>query len=211
MSVFSYIPEKTKTFELIAQIKNENEMLLGDLEAYRIYQVVKKTEKIPGDIAEVGVYKGASAKLMAETTRKTIHLFDTFEGLPDLVEQDNLGQFRKGDCLALFDETKNYLEGYSNIHFYKGIFPATSGPIQDKKFSFVHLDVDLYKPTLDSLIFFYPRLSPGGVIISHDYRDTPEFHNSGVKKAFDEFFSDKPEIVIEFLEGTQCLVVKVAQ
>ena len=74
----------------------------------------------------------------------------------------------------------------------------------NKKFSFVHLDVDLYKSTLDCLKYFYPRVSRGGVIISHDYPNS-----DGVNKAFDEFFQDKPEIIIEPFATGQCLIVKV--
>jgi len=66
----------------------------------------------------------------------------------------------------------------------------------------VHIDVDLFEATLASLVFFYPKMNKAGIIISHDY-DEP-----GVRKAFDDFFADKPEPVIE-MSGCQCLVVKV--
>ena len=64
------------------------------------------------------------------------------------------------------------------------------------------LDVDLYSSTLDSLKYFYSRLNTGGAIISHDYISA-----KGVRDAFDEFFSDKPEAIFE-ISGSQCLVVK---
>ena len=51
--------------------------------------------------------------------------------------------------------------------------------------------------------FFYPRMVPGGVMLTHDYSLL-----GGVKKAFDEFFADKPEGIIE-LPTTQCMVVKL--
>ena len=38
------------------------------------------------------------------------------------------------------------------------------------------------------LEFFYSRMSPGGIILSHDYMTAP-----GVKKAFDDFFEDRAE------------------
>ena len=75
--------------------------------------------------------------------------------------------------------------------------------MQDRTFSLVNLDVDTYESTKQCLLFFYNRMSTGGIIISHDYLTAP-----GVQKAFDEFFSDKPEPVIE-TAGSQCLVVKV--
>lgn len=203
--VIGYVePERSPVISLIKRIKTENEMLLGYNEAYQIHMAVKATAKIEGDIAEVGSYRGGSAKIIGEAKGdKTLHLFDTFEGLPELTKEDNKNQFFKGQFFAPLDKVKDYLKAYKNIHFYKGLFPDTSDPVKDKKFSFVHLDVDLYEPTAKSLEFFYPRLSRGGIIISHDYINAP-----GVRKAFDEFFADKPEPLIE-MSGTQCLVVKI--
>jgi hypothetical protein len=190
---------------LVKEIKKEERMLLNDLEAYQIYMLVKKIEKIDGDVAEVGVYNGGSAKIICEVVNgKNVHLFDTFEGLPDTCEMDNQRQFHKGDFSAQFESVKDYLKKYPNIYLYKGIFPLTSDPIKNKKFSFVHLDVDIYESTLNSLNFFYSRMNKGGVIISHDYPGS-----EGVKRAFDGFFKDKPEIVIELIGCNQCLVVKV--
>ena len=189
--------------DLIKKIKSETEMLLADQEAYLIYTTVKKLEKIEGDIAEVGVYKGGSAKLIREATQKPLYLFDTFEGLPEISEYDS-EQNKKGIYSASLEEVKDYLKDYKNIHFYKGIFPETTSYVEDKKFSFVHLDVDIYQSTLDSLKFFYPRIVKGGVVISHDYRNS-----KGVKKAFDDFFQDKPEIIIQPFTTDQCLIVKV--
>ncbi len=196
-------PEDITGLHLIDQIKKETSMLLKNQEAFLIYKMVRKSEKISGDIAEVGVYKGGSAKLIKESTKKTIHLFDTFEGLPSSSGNDKKDKFKMGELSASLESVKHYLNSYNNIYFYKGLFPSTSGPVSDKKFSFVHLDVDLYESTMDCLKFFYPRMSTGGVILSHDYQDL-----IGVKKAFDEFFKDKPEIVLEPSGSSQALVMK---
>lgn len=190
--------------DLIRQIKGETEMLLADQEAYLIYITVKKTEKIEGDIAEVGVYKGGSAKLIREATKKPMHLFDTFEGLPELCAKDNPRQFQRGNYSTSLESAKSYLKNYSDISFYKGVFPSTAEPVKNKRFSFVHLDADIYESTLNCLEFFYPRMSRGGVIISHDYPAS-----KGVREAFDEFFEDKPEIIIQPFRTGQCLIVKV--
>jgi hypothetical protein len=197
-------PERSKVIDLVRKIKNENEMLLGYNEAYQIFMAVKRTEKINGDIAEVGSYVGGSAKLICEAKgNKKLHLFDTFEGLPDLCHIDNPKQFYKGQFSAQLEEVKNYLKKYQNVHFYKGLFPSTADPVKNKKFSFVHLDLDLYEATLASIKFFYPRMNKGGIMISHDYISAP-----GVRKAFDDFFKDKPEPIIE-MSGSQCLIVKI--
>jgi hypothetical protein len=197
-------PARAKVIDLIRRIKNETEMLLEDNEAYQIFMAVRRTAKIKGDIAEVGVYHGGSAKLICEAKgSRCLHLFDTFGGLPELCEIDNPAQFCRGKFLALFEDVKNYLRKYSNISLYKGLFPTTAESVRKKKFSFVHLDVDLYRSTISCLEFFYSRMSKGGVIISHDYIGA-----EGVRKAFDEFFADKPEPIIE-LSGSQCMIVKI--
>jgi len=95
------------------------------------------------------------------------------------------------------------LGDYSNVYFYKGLFPVTAKHVKDKKFSFANFDVDTYESTLDCLKFFYKKMNKGGIIMSHDYITIP-----GVTKAFDEFFKDKPEPIIE-MYGSQCLIVKV--
>lgn len=196
-------PERLEIINLICKIRTEVEMALGINEAYQIFMAVKSAAKIKGDIAEVGVYQGASAKIICEAKgEKTLHLFDTFEGLPEVTETDRTVNFKKGDFHYPFERVKAYLSAYSNVHIYKGLFPKTADGIKNERFSFVNLDVDIYESTLNSLIFFYPRMNQGGILISHDYSSLP-----GVKKAFDEFFKDKPEPIIE-LSGSQCLVIK---
>ncbi len=195
-------PEWSEVFNLITKIKSETEMLLNYNEAYQIYMAVERTEKIMGDIAEVGVYKGGSAKLICEVKgNKLLHLFDTFEGIPNVDEIDT-SHFNKGQFVASLEDVKSYLEKYKNVYFYKGLFPTTAEPIKDKKFSFINIDVDTYESTLNCLKFFYSRMNQGGVIISHDY-----ISEAGVRKAFDEFFQNKSEPIIE-LSGSQCLIVK---
>ena len=189
----------------ISKIKGEVEMLLSDDEASRIYWAVKSTERINGEIAEVGVYQGGSAKLICEAKKdKNLHLFDTFEGLPKSTEIYE-SQLREGEMKASLENVKQYLAGYRNVYFYKGVFPETAQAVEGKRFSLVHLDVDLYKGTSDCLKFFYPRMSKGGIIMSHDYPSM-----GGVKKAFDEFFKDKPEPIIR-VSNNQCLIVKLRE
>lgn len=183
----------------------EKTILLSVREMWNIYNWVKRTSNIAGDIAELGVFKGGSAKLIGETEKaKTIYLFDTFEGLPATNASFD-STLKQGElCGDNEAGVRDYLNDYKNTKTVKGVFPESAGPVKEKRFSFVHLDADIYQSTLDALRFFYPRLSPGGVIITHDYRciATP-----GVKKAFDQFFKDKQETIIE-LWDTQAMIIK---
>ncbi len=106
------------------------------------------------------------------------------------------------------ESVRKYLADFPNVYFYPGLFPD-SVPADDvrlgaAKFSFVHLDVDLYESTLACLKYFYPLMNPGGVILSHDYSIL-----AGVERAFKEFLADKPEGLID-LPTTQCMVIKAA-
>jgi predicted O-methyltransferase YrrM len=116
---------------------------------------------------------------------------------------DAVWPFYEGKFAASYDDVKTYLSQEKNVFLYKGIFPDTSGPVRDKRFSFVNLDVDTYNSTKQCLEFFYPRMNAGGVIVSHDYLTAP-----GVRKAVDEYFVDKPEPVVE-TAASQCIVVKL--
>ena len=69
------------------------------------------------------------------------------------------------------------------------------------RFSLVHLDADLYASTLADLEFFYPRMIPGGIIITHDFSTLP-----GVARAFSEFSHKNGRAIIE-LPTTQAMVV----
>lgn len=160
--IISYTgPERSKIIDLIYEIQGETEMILHVNEAYQICMAVLRTEKINGDVAEVGVYKGGSAKLICETKgNKTLHLFDTFEGIPK-VDQVDESFVHKGQHAASQERVKNYLKKYNQVVFYPGVFPDTAKPVYDKKFSFVNLDVDTYESTLNCLKFFYPRMNRG--------------------------------------------------
>jgi len=137
------------------EIKRERKMLLKNDEARNIYLAVISTEHIPGDIAEVGVYQGASAKLLCEAKKgKHLHLFDTFEGLPPLSQEDNSLEFHETQFAYSLGEVQRYLVKYKKVYFHKGIVPLSAKPVEKNRFSFVHLDVDLYKSTLDCLSFF---------------------------------------------------------
>jgi hypothetical protein len=99
---------------------------------------------------------------------------------------------------------QEYLGTYREVRYYKGLFPVSAVELEsDRRFAMVHIDVDLYQSTLDCLKFFYPRLTPGGILLSHDYSVL-----EGVRQAFGEFLADKPERLVE-LPTTQCALIKI--
>jgi O-methyltransferase len=197
-------PKRKQVMRRLRQIKRERRTQLELHELFNIFSAVEATAKVPGDTAEVGVYRGGSAKVIAEFNGgRHLHLCDTFEGLPDLSQHDSKEQFYAGQYAVSLESVQAYLSKDANLSFHKGLFPASANEMANKQFSFVNLDVDLYESTRASLEFFYPRLAKGAILTSHDYSTC-----GGVKRAFDEFFAMKPEPVIA-LCGSQCLVVKM--
>lgn len=176
----------------------------GD-EQYTLYSSAKAVTEIDGSFAEVGVYKGGSAKILnGLKDRKKLHLFDTFSGLPavERLEGENLRDGWLSDTSE--EAVKRFLGELDNVFFHKGVFPATAAGVEDESFSLVHIDVDLYQTTFDCLQFFWPRLLSGGRLISHDYNN---IGCPGVKQAFREYFADSQHLIVEVAES-QCLVVK---
>jgi O-methyltransferase len=197
------VGDRSSHLAQIRQSMSEAALCLNGCEAYQLMDVVKATEAVPGDLAEVGVFRGGSAKLICHVKgERKLHLFDTFAGLPELTAADRGSPFWGSEFSAEMDAVRKYLGGHKEVYFYRGLFPDTAGPVADRRFSFVHLDVDLYESTKAALEWFYPRLSPGAVVMCHDY-----FY-PGVGTAMHEFLADKPEICIPQPAGAHCLVMK---
>ena len=191
------------TLRLMRSIRRERKSLLLANEAFMVHSIGRAQSKRPGAMAEVGVFEGASAKLLCEVKGdRALHLFDTFEGLPQSTKPDRQVH-REKQYPSSLEAVETYLSDYDNVVFHKGRFPDSAADLEDISFSFAHFDVDLYESTLACLEYFYPRMIPGGVMLSHDYSLL-----TGVGKGCDEFLEDKPEALIE-LPTTQCMVIKL--
>jgi len=163
---------------------------------------LKRTADIPGDIAEIGVYRGGTLKLLALLApERAAHGFDTFCGMPEIdPEKDN--HHKRGDfSQTSYEQVRVFMEGSPNVLLHKGVFPHTASSVAEKMFSLVHIDADIYPSVLAACRFFYPRMSPGGVIVSDDYGSR---NCLGAKFAMDEFFRDKPE---KISRGARCQAI----
>ena len=180
--------------------------LLPELDAYVIYQLLQSAVNLPGDMAEVGVYRGGMALIIANSAQskhKRLHLFDTFAGMPATDREKDW--HRPGDFAdTSLEEVTETLSGFNRISFYQGLFPDTADPIKTSTFCFVHIDVDIYRSVRDCCEFFYPRMETGGVMLFDDYG---KFTCPGAKLAVDEYFTDKPEKPY-YLPSGQCFVHK---
>lgn len=174
---------------------------------YVLYRLAKNASLLAGDVAEVGVYRGGSARILTEVfseTGKTVNLFDTFTGMPEVDPERDI--HRKGDFADTSTATvEKQLDGLANYRLFPGLFPGTSSAVENDAFCMVHVDVDIYKSIKDCCAFFYPRLTPGAIMVFDDYGEPT---CPGAKKAVDEFFEDKPESPIYIPTG-QCLIFRL--
>ncbi|HWB14082.1 MAG TPA: TylF/MycF/NovP-related O-methyltransferase [Pirellulales bacterium] len=190
--------------ELIARVRRERKCLNSAFECYLVMSLARSMTRLPGRFAEVGVYQGVTAKLIASVKGdRELHLFDTFEGLPPTSDKDD-GVHRVAQYACSLESVKEYLRGQEQVYFHPGLFPDSARDVEESQYAFVHFDVDLYEGTLACLEYFYPRMTPGGVMISHDYGML-----AGVQRAFQEFMADKPEPILE-QPTTQAMIVKGA-
>lgn len=158
-----------------------------------------------GEIAEVGVYRGGTTRIIAKSCpNKKVHLFDTFTGMPDVSKEIDLHRSNDFSTTSL-EFVSEFLADCSNIVFHPGIFPSTADTVKNLRFCFVHIDVDIYTSTRDCLEFFYNKMVPSGIMVFDDYEGEG---CPGVKKAVDEFFKDKQEKPI-ITEQYQCAVIKL--
>lgn len=166
---------------------------------------------IEGDFAELGVYRGLTAKVLLRCCDgRPLHLFDTFEGHPDNadLERDGAEYLRFVEDQPMRDTSlagvRPYLGAAENVVFHQGYFPATAKGLENRRFAFVHLDGDQYRTMLDGLEFFHPRVSRGGAIICHDYGIY-----EGVRSAVDDFLAGGDDVAVELPDASgSVLIVK---
>ncbi|HEY1984438.1 MAG TPA: TylF/MycF/NovP-related O-methyltransferase [Terracidiphilus sp.] len=161
---------------------------------------IRKTmeDGIPGDMAELGVWRGNSAAMLAKAAEqhsRTLFLFDTFEGfdgrdLKDVDSKSRRGQFGN----TSIDYVKETVGCEAHVRYIKGFFPESiPNDLENSRFSIVHIDCDLYGPMKAALEFFYPRMSKGALLIMHDYHSGTW---PGATNAVNEFCAATGETLI---------------
>lgn len=187
---------------------------------YGLYQMVRRVldRSLPGDFAECGCWRGHSSYmiswLIAQARQsRQFHIFDSFEGglsnksdedkgLLATVEPEAVAA-QKQAFYSTEEEVSRALSSFDFVTLRKGWIPERFSDVAEKSFALVNLDVDLYEPIRDSLVFFFPRLVPGGVIVVDDYGTTDW---PGVTIAVDRFLAQhQPAFYIETL-GSMIIV-----
>jgi hypothetical protein len=179
-------------------------------------EILKKTEQLEGDIAEVGAFECGNVlcamsflSATAAAARKYL-VFDSFEGFGDPSAND---PGKKGDYQleTSLQKIRDSLRMYPQVSLIKGFVPESFPQVaDDAKFSLVFYDCDLYQPALDTFEFFWDKLVEGGYLVIHDYEYEPGGFK-GVSKATEEFFAGKDVTLHSFYENTMAIVRKEAQ
>jgi O-methyltransferase len=166
-----------------------------------------ETQPLDGMIVEFGCFNGDTAKLLSAITDKEVHVYDSFEGLPDVGEGFTPGTMRTmaDTLLANF-----FRDGVRPPSIHLGWFDRLTPKDIPAQIAFAHLDGDLYASTMQAWHLIYDRLVSGAVVLVDDY-DDPYFE--GPRRACDEFLADKPERAVPLmgmcgLPSYKALVVK---
>jgi hypothetical protein len=179
---------------------------------WMLAQLIRFTSNISGDTAECGVYRGSTSYLILEHNARCAlprhhFMFDSFGGLSKPTKEDG-NYWTEGDLSTSENNARKALQQFGNKTFLTGWIPQRFDEVASRRFSFVHIDVDLFQPTKDSLAFFYPRLESGAVLICDDYGCST---CQGATQACDQFLESCPEKMISlpdgggfFIKGTAC-------
>ncbi len=172
----------------------EGKMGFGQSEErmYNIQQFAKAAMKHGNVAAEFGVYTGYTTRMLLDMGFDVI-AFDSFCGIIGSGEHDIMqdGEF------SVEDKVPETFERIDGAEIVIGTLPNTL-ECRDDRFNFVHLDLDVYEPTLAVLRHVYPRMFRGGVIVLDDYG----YHiTPGIKKAVDEFVAESGAKFIYLTSG----------
>jgi hypothetical protein len=191
--------------EIVAETRSKTRLLLTDPAAVNLLACARAAQRLGAAFAEAGVFQGGSARLICEEKGEApLHLFDVFETL-QLSGTPGGGEVRDhfGRLHGRRDDVERLLSPYAGVHFHPGLFPETTHGLEDLRFAFVHLDLDLPSATRAALEYFHPRLVRGAILVGDDYNDP------AVKACFDDWFADRPDTLIE-VPWSQLVVVRQA-
>ena len=145
---------------------------------YSLVNLFRQTLALEGQVAECGCFRGLSSYLLCSVLKSAAagfdgciyRIFDSFEGLsvpqaedaiPGTIAgaEDLRRNTRPGKYAATLETVKNNLRDFPGIKYFPGWIPRAFPNEPETRYRFVHVDVDIYQPTRDSIEYFYPRLA----------------------------------------------------
>jgi len=180
-----------------------------------LWQQVRYVDRvaISGALVECGTWKGGASGMMAlahlhsGVPSRTLHLFDSFQGLPEpdratdgemavhYASEQASGALRTiGKCVGALEDNKRLLGdlvGYPSelTQYHVGWFQDTLRVVPDcmDAIAVLRIDGDWYESTKVCLETLVSRVSSGGIVVIDDYGKW-----AGCRKAVDEFMAVLP-------------------
>jgi hypothetical protein len=191
--------EEPRFTELARPVVDSGRTMLSMPRLFTLYNAVANAARPGIAVAEVGTYRGGTAFFLASAIIERLggevplYVFDTFEGHPvsqvstDVEPEQKVGSFSE----TSEQDVRAYLSSFELVRVVKGEAPESVRAVDDQPFALVHLDVDLYLPTLECLRYFLPRLTPGGAIVVDDY-GAPSC--PGIVRAVEELLAERDDV-----------------
>lgn len=168
---------------------------VSDKETAILLELLNSTADVPGDVVELGCYKGDTSLefervLEKSQPEKHLWLYDSFEGLPAKTKEDNSvagDNFKAGELLVTKREVVMRFKKVGlkvpriRKNFFENLDPEQDFP---ELISFAFLDGDLYGSIKTSLELVWKKLDKNAIVVVHDYNN-PEL--PGVSKALEEW------------------------
>jgi hypothetical protein len=212
MPYATYAPWLVDNDFAAAYEKIKNNTLVDKYRCFELWQMVKESSKPDCAIIEIGVWRGGTGCLIAKQAeicgvKQTVYLCDTFTGVVKAGENDS--EYKGGEHSDTSTETVESLINemrLENVKILKGIFPdETREFVKDERFSFCHIDVDVYQSAKDITEWIWERMPAGGIIVFDDYGFAG---CDGVTKFVDEERNKKDRIIIHNLNG-HGIIIKI--
>lgn len=191
----------------------KNFTLVDQYRCYELWQLVTESRKLNGALIEIGVWRGGTGGIIAKSAElsginDTVYLCDTFAGVPKAGSMDST--YRGGEHADASEAKVNELLtenlNLTNTRILSGIFPEeTAKLVNDDKFRFCHIDVDVYQSAKDIINWIWPKIVVGGFIVYDDYG----FGGcDGITRFVNEERNQKDRIIIHNLNG-HAIVLKI--
>jgi predicted O-methyltransferase YrrM len=186
--------------------------MLGYDRLFTLWQAAVNVAPLGLPVVEIGTFRGGSAALLAEGLAAAnaacdVHVVDTFAGHIDatITAHDSDEHFGGKFANTSYEDVQAFLAAYPGMHVHQGNAATVIAGWPDRRYGLVHIDVDLYGPTLECLRYFGPRLAEGGVLVMDDY-ESPTC--PGVSLAVHEYLSAGPRFQQWRLHAEQMLLIK---
>jgi hypothetical protein len=160
-------------------------------------EVLPLVDKLEGSLVECGFGRGKTSNIFTDfmldgtIQKRSIYLYDSFEGFPAPSKEDDSKRNPKKGEWAIPIEEANKVKKKANVlvEVVKGFFEDTTKDYNGGPIAVLHIDCDLYQSYKTVLETLYDKVVSGGLVMFDEYGEGNKW--PGAVKAINEFFEDK--------------------